>query len=220
MIYPKRIVPKLNRCYNGHFQNTPNVKTFFGYAVRLYSWQKNRLFNLKMSFRHLFKTVLWAFALWLIFFQVPFTKKKSWFEMTIVLIIIVNGTAKEPLRCVVILFSFDFICWHFISMSSKPVELSCVRFPAKLSRAVSVSRKQLKTSKVDRWFGLTGNRDCNQKKGRSFIAMEPRLGCNADCFDYERNVMFSFLQPFVSLIKWHDWWSYQILGIFYSFGYI
>ena len=77
-------------------------------------------------------------------------------------------------------------------MSSEPVELSRVRFPAKLSRAVSVSRKQSKQvrrNKVDRWFGLIGNQECNRIKGTSFIALEPQFGCNPDCFDYERNVM-------------------------------
>ena len=34
MIYAKTIVPGLNRFYRGHFQNTPNIKTFFGYAAR------------------------------------------------------------------------------------------------------------------------------------------------------------------------------------------
>ena len=29
---PKRIVSGLNRFYRGHFQNTPHIKTFFGYA--------------------------------------------------------------------------------------------------------------------------------------------------------------------------------------------
>ena len=58
-----------------------------------------------------------------------------------------NGTAKEPLRCVVISFSFDFIRWYSISMSSETVELSRVRFPAKLSRVVSVSRKQSKQAR-------------------------------------------------------------------------
>ena len=33
MIYAKRIVPALNIFYKGHFQDTPNVKTFFGYAT-------------------------------------------------------------------------------------------------------------------------------------------------------------------------------------------
>ena len=32
MIYAKIIVPGLNRFCRGHFQDTPNVKTFFGYA--------------------------------------------------------------------------------------------------------------------------------------------------------------------------------------------
>ena len=34
VIYAKRIVPGLSRFYSGHFQNTPNIKTFFGYAFR------------------------------------------------------------------------------------------------------------------------------------------------------------------------------------------
>ena len=33
MIYAKRVVPGLNRFYRGHFQDIPNVKTFFGYAA-------------------------------------------------------------------------------------------------------------------------------------------------------------------------------------------
>ena len=33
MIYAETIVTGLNRFYRGHFQNTPNIKTFFGYAI-------------------------------------------------------------------------------------------------------------------------------------------------------------------------------------------
>ena len=33
MIYAKKIVLGLNRSHSGHFQNTPNIKTFFGYAA-------------------------------------------------------------------------------------------------------------------------------------------------------------------------------------------
>ena len=47
----------------------------------------------------------------------------------------------------------------------------------------------IKTSKVDRWFGLIGNQDHNWTKGMSFIAMEPHFGRNPDCFDYKRNTM-------------------------------
>ena len=100
-----------------------------------------------------------------------------------------NGTAKEPLRPVVISFSFDFICWYSISMSSEPVELSRVRFPAKLSKASLGFAQTIKTRKIDRWFDLIGNQGCNRTKGMSFIAMEPHFGCNPDCFDYERNAM-------------------------------
>ena len=46
----------------------------------------------------------------------------------------------------------------------------------------------IKTSKVDRWFGLIGNQDCNRTKGTSFIAVEPHFGCNPDCFDYASEV--------------------------------
>ena len=39
MIYDKTIVPGLNRFYRGHFQNTPNIKTFFSYAtITHYQW--------------------------------------------------------------------------------------------------------------------------------------------------------------------------------------
>ena len=34
MIYTKTIVTGLNRFYRGHFQNAPNIKTFFIYAIR------------------------------------------------------------------------------------------------------------------------------------------------------------------------------------------
>ena len=48
----------------------------------------------------------------------------------------------------------------------------------------------IKTSKADRWLGLTGNQDCNRrKKERVLFAMKPHFGCNPDCFDYERNAM-------------------------------
>ena len=33
MIYAKRIVLGLYRFYRTHFQNTPNIKTFFGYTL-------------------------------------------------------------------------------------------------------------------------------------------------------------------------------------------
>ena len=32
MIYAKKIIPGLNSFYSGHFQNTQNIKTFFGCA--------------------------------------------------------------------------------------------------------------------------------------------------------------------------------------------
>ena len=33
MIYAERIVPRLSKIFSGHFQNTPNIKTFFGYVA-------------------------------------------------------------------------------------------------------------------------------------------------------------------------------------------
>ena len=74
-------------------------------------------------------------------------------------------------------------------MSFEPVELRRVRFPAKLSKASLGFTQTIKTSKVNRWFGLIGNQDCNRTKGMSFIAMEPHFGCNSDCFGYERNAV-------------------------------
>ena len=32
VIYAERIFPRVNRFYSGHIQNTPNIKTFSGYA--------------------------------------------------------------------------------------------------------------------------------------------------------------------------------------------
>ena len=32
VIYAERIISGLNRFYSGHFQNTPNIETFFGHA--------------------------------------------------------------------------------------------------------------------------------------------------------------------------------------------
>ena len=32
VIYAKRIVPRFNGFYSGYFQNTPNIRTFFGNA--------------------------------------------------------------------------------------------------------------------------------------------------------------------------------------------
>ena len=44
-MYAKTIVTGLNRFYRGHFQNTPNIKTFFGYAV----WGKKHISSLKTA---------------------------------------------------------------------------------------------------------------------------------------------------------------------------
>ena len=39
MIYCKTIVPEVSRFYRGHFQYTPNIKTFFSYAtITHYQW--------------------------------------------------------------------------------------------------------------------------------------------------------------------------------------
>ena len=41
----KRIVLILNRFYRGHFQNTPNIKTFFGYAEQMGMFSNNTCFS-------------------------------------------------------------------------------------------------------------------------------------------------------------------------------
>ena len=97
----------------------------------------------------------------------------------IVLIVIVIGTAKEPLRCVVISFSFNF----------ETVKLSRIQFSCQTVKGSLGFAQTIKTSKVDRWFGLIGNQDGNRRKGTGFIPIEPYFGCNPDCFDYERNTM-------------------------------
>ena len=85
-----------------------------------------------------------------------------------------NGTAEEPLRCVVISFSFDFICCHSISMSSNLS--NSAEFDSRQTVEGSVGFAQtIKTSKVDKWFGLIGNQDCNRTKGTSFIGMKPHF---------------------------------------------
>ena len=33
MVYASRVILGLNGFYRGHFQNTRNIKTFFGYAI-------------------------------------------------------------------------------------------------------------------------------------------------------------------------------------------
>ena len=86
-------------------------------------------------------------------------------------------------------------------MSSEPVELGRVRFPTKLRGQSRFRTETIKTSKVDRLFGLIGNQDCNRTKGTSFIAMEPHFGCNPDCFDYERNAMFILVSISVTILK-------------------
>ena len=101
-----------------------------------------------------------------------------------------NGTAKEPLRCVMISFSFDLICWHPILMNSEP-NSATFNFLPNCSGQCRF-RARIKTSKVDtKWFDLIGNQDCNRTKGTSFIAIEPHFGHNPDCSDYERNAMIS-----------------------------
>ena len=42
MIYAKRIVHG-STDFRGHFQDTPNLKTFFGYAGRLYKTQSMKI---------------------------------------------------------------------------------------------------------------------------------------------------------------------------------
>ena len=79
-----------------------------------------------------------------------------------------------------------FICWHSISMSFEPVDSVEFDFPPTCRGSLGFAQT-IRISKVDRWFGLIGNHDCNQTKRTSFIAMKAHFGCNPDCFDYERN---------------------------------
>ena len=80
---------------------------------------------------------------------------------------------------------FVFLRFHLLAFHFNEFR-TCRTEPRSGSRKQS---KQVRRNKVDRWFGLIGNQDCNRIKGTSFIALEPQFGCNPDCFDYERNVM-------------------------------
>ena len=87
---------------------------------------------------------------------------------------------------------FVFVRFHQLAFHFNGFR-TCRTQPSSISRQTvegSLSFPQtIKTSKVNRWFGLIGNQDFSQTKGTSFIAMKPHFGCNPDCFDYERNAM-------------------------------
>ena len=80
---------------------------------------------------------------------------------------------------------FHLLAFHFNEFRTcrtQPHSISCQTVEGSLGFAHTI-----KTSKVDRWFGLISNQDYNRTKGTSFIAAEPRVRCNPDCFDYERH---------------------------------
>ena len=88
---------------------------------------------------------------------------------------------------------FVFVRFHLLAFHFNEFR-TCRTQPSSISRQTVEGclgfARTIKTSiKVDRWFGLIGNQDCDQTKGTSFIAMKPHFGCNPVCFDYERNAM-------------------------------
>ena len=104
-----------------------------------------------------------------------------------------NGTASE--RAVEMCRDFVFVRFHLLAFHFNEFR-TCRTQSSSISRQTvegSLGFAQtIKTSQVDRWFGLIGNQDCNRTKGTSFVAMKPHFGCNPDCFDYERNAMLVF----------------------------
>ena len=88
---------------------------------------------------------------------------------------------------------FVFVRFHLLTFHFNEFQI-CRTQPSSISRQTvegSLGFAQtIKTSKIDRWFGLIGNQGCNRTKGTSCIAMEPHFGCNPDRFDCERNAMF------------------------------
>ena len=87
---------------------------------------------------------------------------------------------------------FVFVRFHLLAFHFNEFR-TCRTQPSSISRQTVEGclgfARTIKTSEVDRWFGLIGNQDCNQTKGTSFIAMKPHFGCNPVCFDYEGNAM-------------------------------
>ena len=91
---------------------------------------------------------------------------------------------------------FVFVRFHLLAFHFNEFR-TCRTQPRSITRQTADGSlgfaQTIKTSKVDRWFGLIGKQDCNRTKGTSFIAIEPGIephfGCNSDCFDYERNAM-------------------------------
>ena len=64
MIYAERIVPGLNIFYSGHFQNTPNIKTFFGYPA-LIGFRERSLKMLQTGVEDILlghETILWKYV--------------------------------------------------------------------------------------------------------------------------------------------------------------
>ena len=92
----------------------------------------------------------------------------------------------EQRRAVEICRDFFFVRFHLLAFHFNEFR-TCRTQQSSISRQTvegSLGFAQtIKTSKVDRWFGLIGNQDCNRTKGTSFIEMKPHFGCNPDCFD-------------------------------------
>ena len=87
---------------------------------------------------------------------------------------------------------FVFIRFHLLAFHFNEFR-TCRTQPSSICRQTvegSIGFAQtIKTSMIDKWFGLIGDQDCNRTKGRTFIAMKPHFGYNPDCFDYERNAV-------------------------------
>ena len=103
-------------------------------------------------------------------------------------------------RAVEMCYDFVFVRFHLLAFHFNEFQ-TCRTQPRSISRQTVDGSpgfvQTIKPSKIDRWFGLIGNQDCNQTKGTSFIAMEPHFGCNPDCFDYEKNALIKrFLRCF------------------------
>ena len=105
-------------------------------------------------------------------------------------------------RAVEMCRDFGFVRFHLLAFHFNEFR-TCQTQPSSISRQTvegSLGFEQtIKTSKVDRWFGLIGNQD--RTKRTSFIAVTPHFRCYPDCFDYERNAMWGY--PIVNARGFH-----------------
>ena len=88
---------------------------------------------------------------------------------------------------------FVFVRFHLLAFHFNEFR-TCRTQPRSISRETVEGSLgfpyTIKTSNIDKRFGLIGNQNCNRTKETSSIAiMEPHFGCNPDCFDYERNAI-------------------------------